>query len=376
MPGFAAYSTLLPRLQAEWGMSNSQAGLVSGAFFAGYMAAVPVLSTLTDQIDARRIYLVSCAVLIAALGSFAWLAEGTLSAALLQGFAGLAIAGTYMPGLRLLTDNTSGASRSRAVSFYTAVFGLGTSFSILLSGFVADLYGWRAAFAAAAAGPIFAAVIVLARMPRSRRAPAGAAGRLFDFAAVMRRRAVRPYIIGYALHCWELFGSRTWLVAFCVFAQGSGEAWPWSPVVIAAIANMFGPPASIGGNEAALRFGRQRVIALMMTVSGILTCVLGFAAWLPWFLIAALAMLHMTLVMGDSSTLTAGMVEHADPAMRGATMAMHSMLGFGAGFAAPLAFGAALDLGGGNASPLAWGLGFATLGIGVIVLPLVMRWPR
>ena len=57
MTGFAAYSTLLPRLQEEWGLNNSQAGFISGAFFAGYMAAVPLLTSLTDRVDARRVYL-------------------------------------------------------------------------------------------------------------------------------------------------------------------------------------------------------------------------------------------------------------------------------------------------------------------------------
>ncbi|HEY6721259.1 MAG TPA: MFS transporter, partial [Burkholderiales bacterium] len=59
MLGFSAYATLLPRLQDEWGMNNSQAGFISGMFFAGYMAAVPLLTSLTDRVDARRVYLVS-----------------------------------------------------------------------------------------------------------------------------------------------------------------------------------------------------------------------------------------------------------------------------------------------------------------------------
>src|SRR5260221_3835108 len=62
MTGFAAYSTLLPRLQGEWGLNNSQAGFISGAFFAGYMAAVPLLTSLTDRVDARRVYFVSSVV--------------------------------------------------------------------------------------------------------------------------------------------------------------------------------------------------------------------------------------------------------------------------------------------------------------------------
>ena len=73
MTGFAAYSTLLPRLQDEWGLNNSQAGFISGAFFAGYMAAVPLLTSLTDRVDARRVYFVSSVVAAAALAGMACL---------------------------------------------------------------------------------------------------------------------------------------------------------------------------------------------------------------------------------------------------------------------------------------------------------------
>ena len=56
MTGFAAFTSLLPLMQREWGLSNSEAGLISGVFYAGYMAAVPVLTSLTDRVDSRRIY--------------------------------------------------------------------------------------------------------------------------------------------------------------------------------------------------------------------------------------------------------------------------------------------------------------------------------
>lgn len=383
MPGFATYATLLPRLQQEWGINNSQAGFVSGAFFAGYMAAVPLLTGLTDRVDARRVYLYSCLMLAAALGAFALLVQGFVTAAFCQAAVGAGFAGTYMPGLRVLTDNTSGPAQSRAVSFYTALFGLGTSVSIVISGLVADAWGWRAAFSAAAIGPVIAAAMVTLGMPPSH-AGAGHAGqvaRLLDFRPVLRAREVWPYILGYMVHCWELFGSRSWLVAFCFFAQGAqaqagSSPWLWSPVAIAAIANLFGPPASITGNEFALRFGRERLIAAAMIASGMLTGLLGFSSRFPWFVIAALAMLHMTLVMGDSSALTAGMVMHSPPRARGATMAIHSMLGFGAGFISPLVFGAVLDLAGGNASASAWGAAFLSLGAGAVIAPWLLGFVR
>src|ERR1700704_1085290 len=84
MTGFAAYSTLLPKLQDEGGLNTSQAGFISGAFFAGYMAAVPLLVSLTDRVDARRVYFVSSVVAAAALAGMAGFAGGLVSAPLLQ----------------------------------------------------------------------------------------------------------------------------------------------------------------------------------------------------------------------------------------------------------------------------------------------------
>src|SRR5258706_5597213 len=108
MTGFAAYSTLLPRLQDEWGLNNSQAGFVSGAFFAGYMAAVPLLTSLTDRVDARRVYLVSSAVAAAALAGMALLAEGLVSGPLMQLPPRAGSRAPYLPGLRRLTGHALG----------------------------------------------------------------------------------------------------------------------------------------------------------------------------------------------------------------------------------------------------------------------------
>ena len=378
MAGFATYATLLPRLLDEWGMNNTQAGLISGMFFAGYMAAVPVLTSLTDRLDARRIYFASCAVAAAGLAAFAFLAMGVNSASLAQLAVGAGIAGTYMPGLRALTDNVQGTqAQSRAVAFYTAVFGFGTSLSILFSGWIADAMGWRWAFGLAALGPLVSGLMVVLGLP-ARKPMRHHDTHVLDFRPVLKSREVRPFILGYAVHCWELFGSRSWLVAFIVFAQelrvaeGAGPA-AWSAVAIAAVANLFGPAASIFGNELAMRSGRERLIWRAMLASGVLTCALGFASFLPWHLLALLVMLHMTLIMADSSALTAGVVTRADERIRGATMAVHSTLGFGTGFVAPLIFGAVLDLAGGNLSPFAWGLAFASLGVGAIFMSGFIR---
>ena len=76
LTGFASFPTLLPQLQPAWGMTNSEAGLVSGMFFGGYLLAVPLLSGLTDRRDARIIYFASSLIAAAALVGMAVFARG------------------------------------------------------------------------------------------------------------------------------------------------------------------------------------------------------------------------------------------------------------------------------------------------------------
>lgn len=375
MAGFATYPALLPTLQKEWGLSNSEAGLLSGVYFAGYMAAVPVLTSLTDRIDARRIYAFSCG--LSALGAlgFAGLAHGLASALVFQALSGAGLGGTYMPGLKALTDRVEGPLQSRSLAFYTSSFGFGTTFSLLLAGFLEPGVGWRWTFALAGACPILAGLLVLRGLkPVAPHPPVAQPGRLLDFRPVLKNRAALGYILGYGAHCWELFGLRSWMVAFFAFSAGldsaGSSAW-MSPASAAAVINLLGPVASILGNEVAGRLGRGRVVLGVMGLSGGVACAMGFAASLPWSLVFVLMVLYYLLVMGDSAALTAGVVATARPEQRGSTMALHSFFGFGAGFVAPLVFGAVLDVAGGNDSVVGWGLAFVSLGIGCLLGPAV-----
>ena len=91
--------------------------------------------------------------------------------------------------------------------------------------------------------------------------------------------------------------------------------------------------------------------------------VTGFAAGLPWAAVIAVLLVYFLIVLGDSGALHAGLVAAADPAQRGASLAMHSLLGFGAGAISPLVFGVVLDHAGGNGSVTAWGLAFASFAV-------------
>jgi len=379
MLGFATYAALLPQLRDAWALSNAQAGVVGGMFFAGYVLSVSHWTAATDRGDGRKVYVAGALVAAAGSAGFGFLARGFASALFFQALLGAGIAGTYMPGLRLLSDRVGGSRQSRSIALYTSSFGIGTALSLGLAGFVAPRTGWQGAFLVAAAGPIIAAALVLALLrPVERTVAAAGLVALVPFTAwarVLRHRDAAGYVLGYAVHCLELFGSRSWMVAFLSYSAGlQAPGPPWQPPAIAAVVNLLSVPSSIVGNEIALRVGRRRLILLAMAASGASGVVLGFSAPWHWIVVLALLVAYSLLAMADSATLTAGLVAVAPPDLRGVAMGLYSLAGFGGGMLGPIVFGAALDAAGGGTRPAAWALGYAAIGAGCLAAPLVARW--
>jgi MFS family permease len=365
MLSFSSFQALIPTFAADWGLSNSQAGLISGFYFAGYVGAVPVLVSLTDRMDARRVILFSLALGAAASIGFALFAEGFWSALVFRTLHGVGLAGTYMPGLKALSDHVEGPKQSRYVSFYTASFGIGASLSYVIAGAISPAHGWGWVFGANAIGAALSAAVILAVLPGGRVHEDVPDTHLLDFRPVLKNRPAMAYILGYCGHNWELFAFRSWAVAFLVFAGAAagGAAGGLGATAIAAIATLLGVPASILGNELAVRIGRRRTIVLVTLASIAVAAVTGFAGALSWPLAVILCLVYGALLTGDSAALTAGTVAAAAPGQRGATLAMHAFIGFLGGVFGPAAMGVTLDLAGGQ-SMLAWGLAFLVCAAG------------
>ncbi len=377
LAGSMVFPGLLPMLQGEWNLTNTEAGWINGAFSAGYGITVPVLAGLTDRFDARRIYLYSAVLGALAMVGFAVLAEGFWTAMLFRALIGISFAGTYMPGLKLLGARLSGPGQGRAISFYAGSGAIGMALSVFVTGLAIGHLDWRWAAALTGLGPLLAMALVAAVIDtapdqaatpsgRPSGAPAGAPVRVLDFRPAFRNRGALGYMLGYAVHCWEMMGFWGWVVAYLSFALtlSPDPEFPFSPQEVAAVVLLIGWPASILGNEGAMRWGRRRAISLYMLVSVLAGLALGFSAGLPFVLVALLAVVYGAVTTSDSGALTVGLYEVARDGELGRTMAVYSSLGFTMAFLAPLAFGGVLDLAGGGA--LAWGLAFVVL----VALPL------
>ena len=380
MAGFATFATLLPDFVQRWSLSNTEAGWISAAYFVGYVMAVPLLVGVTDRVDGRRVYVLGLALSgLAGLG-FASLAEGLWSAVALRWLAGVGLAGTYMPGLRVLGDRVSGEAQLRAVPWYTGFFSVGSAASYLLAETMAGARGWEAAFVASGLLPLLAAALVAWRVaPVALPAGDGPRRALLDFRPVLAERGLLGWCLMYGGHTWELLALRAWLVAFLVFSLSLQPAGGLGlePGTITALVVLTGMPASVLVAELALRRRRLTVVRNVMIVSALLSVLFGASAGAPFWVVIVLAFVYNGVIMADSGSLTAGAMAATPQRLRGAMLSVYSLVGFSGGVVGPLAVGAVLDLLGGADDAGAWLAAMAAVGAGsalaLLALPLASR---
>lgn len=388
MQGSGTFAALLPDFIDLWSLSKADAGWINGIYHAGYLGAVPFLVSLADRAPPRRIFYASAALGTAANLGFAFFAEGFWTAMLFRMLGGVSIAGAYMPGLKLLSDHLERRfpdyDHSRGVAFYVSGFGLGLSLSFFLSGVINEQWSWRAAFAISALGPLSSVVILQTCVAGPDPAARAPKTHLLDFRPVLRRGRVMAYVLAYTAHNFELFAFRSWAVAFLAFAATAGPdpaaaaAFPLSPATIVAAAILIGPAGSVLGNELSRSIGRPLAVSLLMFASAAMAAGFGFLADQAYGLVVAAAVIYCVAQVSDSASITAGAVAEAPAGYRGATMAVHSCIGFMGSFAGPVIFGLILDFadptGNGGASLISWVWAFAGVGAVVATGPLFILW--
>ena len=202
--------------------------------------------------------------------------------------------------------------------------------------------------------------------------PQGDSGREQDtrpplvFRPVLANRDALLLIIGYAAAIWGCVGLRQWIVVFLTFCAGDQAAVPaqaWIILIVGALISFLGVPAGLIGNELSIRYGLRNIASLVFLLSAIAGGLFGFTAMLLYVIVLVLSVVAGSIVQGNFSNLTSGVLAVAVPRYRGATIGLYSCIGFAAGFLGTLLFGVTLDLFGGTSHLAAWILSFGTCGL-------------
>lgn len=364
--GMHATATLLPFFIEKWSLTGTEAGWLNGIFGLTSTLAIPLL-TITDRIDARRIMLWGALANVAGFVGFALFADNYVSALIFRGIQGLGFAGTYMVGVKAISDRMAEKDRPKATSQYISSFPICASSSVVISAELADAFGWQAAYILPAATALLAFLLALFLL-RPVEPEAGPKRSLFDMGPVVRNKPVLGFGFGAFMHAVELLGVRTWSVAFYVFAASQYAdldiLWLIPAATTALI--LMGSPTSFAGGDAGAKWGYARVTALLMIASGVFSCFVGFAAAWPLWLLLALIFAHNLFVLADSGVVNAGAIAVAEAGSRGTLIMFMALANAAGGLVGPVLFGMVLDATGGPGSVTGWGWAFASIGFAVI----------
>lgn len=229
-------SILMEPIKAEFGLSDTQLGFLTGFAFAVFYAFMGIpLARLADQGNRRTLIAVVIAlwsVMTAACG----LAIGF--ATLLMARIGVAIgeAGSAPAVQSLIGDYFEPRRRATAIALQSTGVYIGILLGFLLGGWIGQLSGWRTAFIAVGLpGVLFALVFawLVREPPRGRLDNVVDTGKAPPLRETLQhlwsRRSYRHLPLAVSLYAFVAYGSMQWAPSFFIRTHGMtlGEVGTW-----------------------------------------------------------------------------------------------------------------------------------------------------
>ena len=369
---FMSYAAALSVLQREWGMSAAQAGLIASGFQIGYAVSLVVCSSVADRISPKRLYLWSLFAAGVFSLIFAVFARGFTSALILHTIVGISLGGTYTTGVMIIADQYVARHRGMAVGFFIASTSCGYAFSLAISGVAIPVGGYKLSFLLTCFGPMLGWFLAWVTLRRTAVPAPGRRKEQRFTREVLGNRPAMLLIWGYTCHNWELLGMWSWTPAFlaaCLALTGSTEvsAAGYGAYITASF-HFVGLLASFSMGTLSDRMDRARILLALAAASMACSFLFGWSAGWPLVLVVGIGLVYAFTALGDSPILSAALTEEVDAAYLGAALGFRSLVGFGAGAVAPVAFGAVLDwtnpMTHGQRVYADWGWAFSVLGLG------------
>jgi MFS family permease len=318
-----------PELASEWSLTASETAWLTIAVQLGFVAGALLSSvlTLSDVIRPRYLFAGSAVAGAAFTAVIAGFVDTALPAIALRFLTGVALAGVYPPGMKILAGWFR-AGRGLAIGVLVGSLTIGSALPHLIRavGGVGQprvvLYG---AAGLATAGGLLALLV----RPGPHQAPAAP----FDPSAIGRILRDRGTMLangGYFGHMWELYAVWTWIPAFLVASiaanGGGGDASLASLLAFVTIA--VGGAGAVVAGSAADRFGRTTVTSASMVVSGVACLAAGFVFGSSLALLVPFVLVWGFAIVADSAQFSAAVSELAEESYVGTALTLQTAIGF------------------------------------------------
>ncbi|WP_435011610.1 MFS transporter [Tundrisphaera lichenicola] len=163
-----AISAVFPVLEAEFGFSKFELGLIGSAFMWVYALGGPFAGYVGDRVRRKDLILGGCLFWSVVTMMTGWCGRlwQFVTVRALEGFGET----FYFPAsMSLMSDYHGPESRSRALAFHQSSVYAGTIAGSWLGAWIAEHYGWRLGFYAFGGGGIILALILFTFLREPRR---------------------------------------------------------------------------------------------------------------------------------------------------------------------------------------------------------------
>ena len=325
---FSANAAAEP-LRADWGLTLADIGALTNAVQLGFVVGTLLfaLTGLADRHAASRLFAVCALVGAAANAGFALFAQGMTAALPLRFAVGVALAGVYPVGMKLVVS-WAPERAPQTLAWLVGMLTLGTALPHGLRGLGAA-WPWQVPVLAASVLAVVAAVLVarLGDGPHLPRATGAARAGPREVLANLRVPAFRASALGYFGHMWELYAFwalvPTLVAGAGIAAAGSAAQSHAAFAVIAA-----GALGCIVGGWWSRRIGGARVAAAALAGSALCCAAYPLAAGASPVLMLALLLAWGVCVVADSPQFSALSAAACRPQTLGSALALQNALGF------------------------------------------------
>lgn len=323
-------SAVVPALRREWGVGDAGAAALTVTVQLGFVTGAlgSAALNLADRLPTHRLVAASAALAAATTAAIAVAVDSLGPALALRFVTGVALAGVYPPGLKLMASWFD-RGRGTALGVLVAALTLGSALPQLLN--AVAVLPWRGVLLTAAALALGAAAVAWSSVrpgPLTRPAPPLAPGVVVE---VLRQRGPRLATLGYLGHMWELYAVWTWLPAYLtasLAARGLDPTRTTVGLISFAAIGLAGVAGCVGGGLLGDRVGRAKVAGWAMRTSAA-CCVLAalvFGAH-PALVVPVLALWGFA-VIADSGLFSSVLTDVVDPRYTGTALATQTALGF------------------------------------------------